>query len=248
MSGNLTVKFNDRQKNSEEIMSREALLGTAIYLTIVGVVATVGNCLVVSVFFKRRDLKKIGHSILLVNVALTDLGISVFGYPFTTVSGYMGKWVFGDFICRMYAFVCFTLSMISINTLVVLSIYRYITICKPHYSKYHFIFLLLYLSRHRWRNRGKGYWGHVPLLKKFSKYKLTRGNTKKVLVVIWVYALLWSLPPLVGWKGYSYEAFGTSCSLDWHNYGTLNMVYIFVADCEENSAALQNDLVSWTNK
>ncbi|XP_046461217.1 rhodopsin, G0-coupled-like [Daphnia pulex] len=112
-------------------VSQEVLTITGIFLTIVAIVSTLGNGSFIAVLLRSRGFRRDAHLILLMSMATCDLGISIFGYPFNIVSCFAGTWVFGDFFCQMYAFMCFTLAMISANTLVVISIFRYIIICKP---------------------------------------------------------------------------------------------------------------------
>ncbi|CAL8305904.1 unnamed protein product [Arctogadus glacialis] len=42
----------------------------------------------------------------------------------------------------------------------------------------------------------------------------------------WVYALLWTLPPLLGWSSYGPEGVGTSCSVQWHVRSASSVSYV----------------------
>uniref|UniRef100_A0A4W5MNJ6 Teleost multiple tissue opsin b n=1 Tax=Hucho hucho TaxID=62062 RepID=A0A4W5MNJ6_9TELE len=42
----------------------------------------------------------------------------------------------------------------------------------------------------------------------------------------WVYALAWTLPPLLGWSSYGPEGPGTTCSVDWRTQTPNNISYI----------------------
>lgn len=48
--------------------------------------------------------------------------------------------------------------------------------------------------------------------------KVSRGRAGKVLALIWVYALSWSLPPFFGWSAYVPEGLQTSCSWDYMSF------------------------------
>ena len=61
-----------------------------------------------------RALLRDAHMIMLMNMALCDLGVTIFGYPFTVASSFAGRWLFGDAICQMYAFCCYTLSLVKL--------------------------------------------------------------------------------------------------------------------------------------
>ncbi|XP_066277997.1 visual pigment-like receptor peropsin [Branchiostoma lanceolatum] len=158
----------------------ESYLAIAIYLTLLGLMAIGGNSIAIITFVTEKEFRKKEHNILLLNMAIADLGVSIFGYPSSTVSGYAGRWLLGDVGCTMYAFLCFTFSLVSMFTLCAVSVYRYIVICKPQYA---------YMLNHR--------------------------RTMYVTLGTWVYALLFSIPPLVGVSFYTYEPIRIICSLNW---------------------------------
>nr|KAG5706914.1 hypothetical protein BaRGS_021420 [Batillaria attramentaria] len=68
----------------------------AIYLTIVGVFSVAGNGVVLLVLLRSRKLRLKPHNLLLFNMATADILVSVAGYPFTTVSAYYGRYMFGN--------------------------------------------------------------------------------------------------------------------------------------------------------
>uniref|UniRef100_UPI0037E7DC1E teleost multiple tissue opsin 3a n=1 Tax=Semicossyphus pulcher TaxID=241346 RepID=UPI0037E7DC1E len=42
----------------------------------------------------------------------------------------------------------------------------------------------------------------------------------------WVYSLLWTLPPLLGWSSYGLEGSGTTCSVQWHLRSPASISYV----------------------
>nr|AWU78801.1 Go opsin [Branchiostoma lanceolatum] len=176
-------------------LTPQGYLATAVYLTFIGCIATLGNASVIAVYIRQKKFRSKPHNILILNLAASDLGISIFGYPFCTASGYAGYWLFGDAVCQLYGFMCYTLSMSSLNTLVVIAGFRYISLCHPQYA-----------------------------------YRLTHRVTAYSLIGLWFYGLLWTVPPLVGWSSYTYEIFGTSCSIKWMVENTSEMLYV-VGSC-----------------
>eukprot|EP00057_Strongylocentrotus_purpuratus_P019944 XP_011674418.1 PREDICTED: rhodopsin, G0-coupled-like [Strongylocentrotus purpuratus] len=99
-------------------------------ISFVGSIATVGNITVICVLCRYRTFRKRSINLLLINMAASDLGVSVAGYPLTTVSGYWGRWLFGDVGCQFYAFCVYTLSCSTISTHAAIAVYRYIYIVK----------------------------------------------------------------------------------------------------------------------
>ncbi|CAG7816935.1 unnamed protein product [Allacma fusca] len=97
-----------------------------------GLVATLGNVLFIVTVTRWRLMRSNAHMILLLNLAVCDLSISVVGYPYTTISGYLGWWPFGGTMCILYGFLCFTFAQVSMNSLVAVSMFRYVAVCMPH--------------------------------------------------------------------------------------------------------------------
>ena len=75
-------------------------------------IATVGNSSFITVLLRSRKIRTDAHLLLLLAIALSDLSISVVGYPFVIISCYCGEWIFGDVACQLYAFLCYTFSMV----------------------------------------------------------------------------------------------------------------------------------------
>lgn len=46
------------------------------------------------------------------------------------------------------------------------------------------------------------------------------------IILSWVYSLIWTLPPLIGWSHYGPEGPGTTCSVNWKAKTANNISYI----------------------
>ncbi|XP_050707468.1 uncharacterized protein LOC126992698 isoform X2 [Eriocheir sinensis] len=171
-------------------ISRENLLVIGIYLLVVGFTSTIGNCLFVAVLKRRLKALRDGQTVLLLNAACCDLAISLTGYPYSTLSSFYGGWFFGDVMCQLYGFLCFTLNEVQMNTLVVIAVFRYISVCRPQF-----------------------------------KYLLTPALARRCLLCVWVYCLLFTAPPLLGWSRYVLEPSAVSCSTDWHDRTPAGVAY-----------------------
>ncbi|KAM8977434.1 pinopsin-like [Pelodytes ibericus] len=60
-------------------------------------------------------------------------------------------------------------------------------------------------------------------------YRKGGPNFKKALFAVvssWVYSLIWTVPPLLGWSSYGQEGAGTSCSVRWTSESTESVSYI----------------------
>ena len=97
--------------------------------------AVAGNIIAIRVFACKKILRAILYNIFLLNLAINDLGISLVCSPMFVSSNYAGRWMFGDIGCHVYAFLSHMFSVSSTATITIISIYKYIMICKPVYSK-----------------------------------------------------------------------------------------------------------------
>ncbi|XP_072051675.1 rhodopsin, G0-coupled-like [Amphiura filiformis] len=167
----------------------------AVYLTLVGIIATICNVIVILVLLKKNTFKKRSVNILLLNIACSDLAISFSGYPLFTASNYAGRWIAGVAGCKIAGFTVYFFSSVTIVTYAYIAYYRYIYVCKPN-----------------------------------TRPTLTPRFTGKLLLSIWMFSLLWTAAPLVGWSRYILEPFGTSCSIDWSGRDVGNTMYQ-VASC-----------------
>ncbi|OWF45539.1 pinopsin-like [Mizuhopecten yessoensis] len=161
-------------------LSGTTYLCIGIYQTLMGLSSILCNGFVIIVLLKGKPKYNVMHNILLLNMAITDLLISVIAYPLSASSSLNGSWVYSDETCVFYGFWVFCLAMGNMNTLAVIAICRYIVAVRPEYN-----------------------------------YLLTKKNAKYFLLVIWTYAILWTGPPLVGWSTYTFEAYRTSCTINW---------------------------------
>ena len=58
-----------------------------------------------------------------------------------------------------------------------------------------------------------------------SEYLLCKNNIKWMLLTIFLYALFWTGPPLVGWSSYVQEPFKTSCTVNWTGKSAADISY-----------------------
>nr|XP_005297415.1 opsin-5 [Chrysemys picta bellii] len=126
-------------------LSREADIVAGFYLTVIGVLSTFGNGYVLYMSLKRK--KKLRPAeIMTVNLAVCDLGISVVGKPFSIISFFSHRWVFGWLGCRWYGWAGFFFGCGSLITMTAVSLDRYLKICHLTYGtwlKRHHAFICL---------------------------------------------------------------------------------------------------------
>ncbi|XP_032389636.1 pinopsin [Etheostoma spectabile] len=92
----------------------------------------------------------------------------------------------------------------------------------------------------RWYGFSNAFFGIVSLvslsLLSFERYSVVLCRThldssqycraRLAVAASWLYSLVWTLPPLLGWSSYGPEGPGTICSIQWHQRSTTARSYI----------------------
>ncbi|KAM6916408.1 visual pigment-like receptor peropsin [Xenentodon cancila] len=112
----------------------ETIIG--VYLLVLGWLSWFGNSLVIFVLYRQRTSLQ-STDFFTLNLAISDASISVFGYSrgileiFNILKddGYVITWIW---TCQIDGFLTLLFGLVSINTLTVISVTRYIKGCHPH--------------------------------------------------------------------------------------------------------------------
>ncbi|UMM21318.1 hypothetical protein L5515_003049 [Caenorhabditis briggsae] len=96
--------------------------------------SVVGNSVVLIVIIKQRAMRSITN-IYLMNLAASDMMLSVVCMPPTLVSMVMNCWMFGNYMCKILAYLQPVVVTASAYTLAVIAFERYFAICKPLHSR-----------------------------------------------------------------------------------------------------------------
>lgn len=89
------------------------------------------NGIVITVISRVQNVRT-PTSTFLMNLCVADILIASLYIPFVTVDLYItGYWVFGDFMCRIVAFLYYLATNFSILILTAISVERYISVCLP---------------------------------------------------------------------------------------------------------------------
>eukprot|EP00058_Branchiostoma_floridae_P020359 XP_002605849.1 hypothetical protein BRAFLDRAFT_90832 [Branchiostoma floridae] len=172
-----------------------------LYLFVIGIIGTVENGITLATFTKFRSLRS-PTTMLLVHLAIADLGICIFGYPFSEILAYdvllclslvlhQSHWLFGGVGCQWYGFNGMFFGMANIGLLTCVAVDRYLVICRQ------------------------------DLVDKVNY------NTYGVMAALgWLFAAFWAALPLVGWAEYSLEPSGTACTINWQKNDSLYISYV----------------------
>uniref|UniRef100_A0A7E4VRS6 G_PROTEIN_RECEP_F1_2 domain-containing protein n=1 Tax=Panagrellus redivivus TaxID=6233 RepID=A0A7E4VRS6_PANRE len=96
--------------------------------------SVVGNSIVVVVILQQKSMRSITNLYLL-NLALSDLLLSVVCMPPTLISSLVYCWVFGEVLCKLLGYLQPVVVTASAYTLAAIALERYYAICRPLHSR-----------------------------------------------------------------------------------------------------------------
>jgi len=134
---------------SEELAFRTvALVWTeTVLFAVINIVAFFGNLLTCYAVYRNQRLRTLSN-MFVIALGVSDILISTFCMPFSVVTLFHGRWMFGESFCRLEGFGIFTFGMASLLTMGLIAISRYFCVVKP--EKYAVLFkkqkALLYIA------------------------------------------------------------------------------------------------------
>ncbi|XP_034732348.1 opsin 7, group member b [Etheostoma cragini] len=107
------------------------LMGT-IY-TIFGMLSVVGNGILMFVAYRKKSSLKPAE-FFVVNLAVSDLGMTISLFPLAIPSAFTHMWLFNETTCIVYAFCGVLFGLCSLTNLMVLSCVCWLKVCCPNYG------------------------------------------------------------------------------------------------------------------
>jgi len=114
------------------------MTGVVVPITfcIVAVLGFIGNVLVISVVLSNSRMRNTTNA-LIINLAIADLLFIVICVPFTAVSFATSLWPFGSLWCKTYNYAINVTAYVSVYTLVLMALDRYLAVVHPIESLAH---------------------------------------------------------------------------------------------------------------
>ncbi|KAM8798019.1 opsin-5-like [Eudromia elegans] len=114
------------------LSEREDLVFGTLYL-VFGLVSLSGNSLLLLVAYRKRSLLKPAE-FFIVNLAVSDLSMTVTLFPLATSSFFAHRWLFDRAVCTVYAFCGVLFGLCSLSSLTALSTVCCLKVCYPAYG------------------------------------------------------------------------------------------------------------------
>ena len=129
MKESLSVELATRTKSLEW---RETVL-----FAVINVMAFFGNLLTCYAVNRNQRLRTLPN-MFVIALAVSDILMSTVCMPYTVVTLFHGRWMFGKSFCRFFGFGALTFGMVSMGTMGLIAVSRYYCVVKP--EKYAVLF------------------------------------------------------------------------------------------------------------
>ena len=116
-----------------ELLRRESSLVIAEFLicVIITVISIMGNVFVLIALYRNTRLRK-PSNLYIVSLAMSDIILAGVAMPFTCVSAFAGRWIFGKAICWLQAFVATMLGTTSLINMALIAVNRLLKVVYPN--------------------------------------------------------------------------------------------------------------------
>ncbi|XP_038870130.1 trace amine-associated receptor 13c-like [Salvelinus namaycush] len=132
---------------------RKVLLSTSIYITLYIFFSLISA---VTVFLNVLVIISISHfkqlhtptNLLILSLAVSDLLVGLIVIPVVTVATMEPCWGFGEYFCVFHFYISFLCTSLSLGSLVLISIDRYVAVCDPllYHSKITITRIMCFIS------------------------------------------------------------------------------------------------------
>ena len=114
-----------------------------VLFAVINVVALFGNVLTCYAVHRNRRLRTLPN-MFVIALGLSDILMSTLCMPFSVVTLFNGRWMFGESFCRFDGFGILTFAMVSMGTMGLIAVSRYYRVVKP--AKY----IVLFKKQRAW--------------------------------------------------------------------------------------------------
>ena len=118
-----------------------------VLFAVINMVAFFGNLLTCYAVYRNQTLRTLSN-MFVIALGVSDILMSIWCMPFSVVTLFHGRWMFGESFCQFHGFGALTFGLISLQTMGLIAVSRYNCVVKP--EKYAVLFkkqrALLYVA------------------------------------------------------------------------------------------------------
>ena len=122
-------ELNSTQNSTEIVRSTALIVVESMVLLTLNVATFLGNLFVFAAIYRNKRLQTV-TSIFVINLALSDILISVLVLPLSCGASIANRWVFGPIGCLVFDLAGYILAGVSLQTLTLTALNRYVCIDK----------------------------------------------------------------------------------------------------------------------
>ncbi|XP_052746359.1 G-protein coupled receptor 52-like isoform X2 [Bicyclus anynana] len=108
-----------------ESLTQAAIIGA------IGIAIVASNLLIIAAYLNFKGLSHEVINYYLLSLAVADLLCGLFVVPLSVYPALTGRWMFGNFMCRLAGYIEVTLWCVSVYTFMWISVDRYLAVRKP---------------------------------------------------------------------------------------------------------------------
>ncbi|KAJ8321491.1 hypothetical protein KUTeg_000961 [Tegillarca granosa] len=124
--------MDEIQSEFKDILPYSGYMIIGTILTFATILGSFLNFVSIFIFYKRRILRR-PTNYFVMNLAVLDFIMSIFGIPMAAVASFNTRWIFCQKGCIYYGFLMTFIGLNNITILSVIAVSRYIVIVKPQY-------------------------------------------------------------------------------------------------------------------
>ena len=122
--------------SQEHVVSLGIVILLAVLYGTVSIIAVIGNLIVIFVVILRKNMQTVTN-IFLANLAFADVILGLFAIPFQFQSAILQRWEVADSMCKIAPFVKNISINVSVLSLTLIAIDRYIAVLYPLRAGFH---------------------------------------------------------------------------------------------------------------
>lgn len=100
-------------------------------LLLIDFLALAGNILVWVAVAKNSRLRRISTNLFILSLSASDILMALTCMPLSSLALIKGRWALGTFVCQIHGFIFFILAFVSLLTVALVAVNRYMSVAKP---------------------------------------------------------------------------------------------------------------------